>query len=491
MRPVVQGAAELSVRYTEHWFRTLAESTSTAIFVYRADRLLYANPACEELTGYSWEELMDMLPWDFSPPDLQPAVRERGMARLRGEPMPDRYETRIVTRDGREKWIDLTSAVIELEDGQPAALATAVDITERKRAEVALRESSARLELAQRVAGVVTWEWDLVSDQMVISPHAPEAFGVRADQLWTSGREFMDAVVPEDQEKLVEALRLCTQEDRDFALELRVLGPDGKVRWLSERGRALRDAAGTAVRLIGVAHDISTRKLGEERLRAIVEGTSSTTGADFLRSLVRHLSAALDMEYAFVSEVIGGGASRVRLLAFWAGNGYAEPFEYDLAGTPCEHVVGRGICFHPAEAWRRFPDDIWLRENAVESYIAVPLYDRADRPLGHMGVMSTDPVEEDSAAISILKIFAARAAAEIERELTEDALAHEKDRAQVTLASIGDGVIRTDAAGVIDYLNPVAERLTGWSAAEACGQPVDQVFRVIDEGTSKPIPRFV
>ncbi len=485
------GAADLPVRYTDHWFRTLAESTSTAIFVYRSDRLLYVNPACEELTGYTAEELRTKAPWDLSPADSQPYARDRGMARLRGELVPERYEAPILTKDGREKWIDLTAAVIRLEDGEPAVLATAVDITERKRVEVALRESNARLELAQRVAGVVTWEWDLLTDEMIVSPHAAEVFGVRSADLWTTGRAFMDAIDPGDRERLVEALRHCTEGGRDLALELRVLGPDGRLRWLSERGQALRDAAGAAVRLIGVAHDITTRKLGEERLRAIVEGTSSTTGADFLRSLVRHLSAALDMEYAFVSEVVGEGVSRVRLLAFWAGDGYAETFEYDLAGTPCEDVVGKEICFHPAGTWRRFPGDPWVRENAIESYIALPLFDRADRPLGHMGVMSADPMEEDSSAISILKIFAARAAAEIERELTEDALAHEKDRAQVTLASIGDGVIRTDAAGVVDYLNPVAERLTGWNAVEACGQPVDRVFRVIDEGSGKPLPNAV
>ena len=121
----------------------------------------------------------------------------------------------------------------------------------------------------------------------------------------------------------------------------------------------------------------------------------------------------------------------------------------------------------------------------------MPLFDRAGRPLGHMAVMSTSPVGDDVPALSILKIFAARAAAEIERKLAEEALAQEKDLAQVTLASIGDGVVRTDAAGIVDYLNPVAERLTGWSMDEACGQPVAAIFSVVDEVTGKPIPSAV
>jgi diguanylate cyclase (GGDEF)-like protein/PAS domain S-box-containing protein len=74
-----------------------------------------------------------------------------------------------------------------------------------------------------------------------------------------------------------------------------------------------------------------------------------------------------------------------------------------------------------------------------------------------------------------------------ERKLAEEALYREKERAQVTLASIGDGVVRTDASGRIDYLNPVAERLTGWKADAALGLSVAEVFRVVDEITRKPL----
>jgi diguanylate cyclase (GGDEF)-like protein/PAS domain S-box-containing protein len=74
-----------------------------------------------------------------------------------------------------------------------------------------------------------------------------------------------------------------------------------------------------------------------------------------------------------------------------------------------------------------------------------------------------------------------------ERKHAEEALYREKERAQVTLASIGDGVIRTEPDGIIDYINPVAERLTGWKAEEAIGRTVSEVFQVVDEITRKPL----
>ena len=68
-----------------------------------------------------------------------------------------------------------------------------------------------------------------------------------------------------------------------------------------------------------------------------------------------------------------------------------------------------------------------------------------------------------------------------ERQRAEEALRREKERAQVTLASIGDGVIRTDADGRVDYLNPVAERLTGWPATRRAAAPLDEIYQVVDE----------
>lgn len=479
-------------RERDLWFRALAETTSTAIIVYSAERVLYVNRSVEELTGFTAAELLALRPWELAHPEFRALVRERLAARLRGEPAPGRYEIRINTRDGAERWVDLTSATIEQVNGQgPTGMATAVDITERKLAEVALRESGARLELAQRAAGIVTWEWNLETDELILSAHAAEILGCSPSQLWTTGREILGAIHVEDQETFAEALRFCLEAGRDLSVEVRLRSPDGSYRWFHDRGQAITDEKGTPVRVIGVLRDISDRRQSEERLRAIVEGTSSTTGADFLRSLVRHLAGALGTRFAFIAEMADPERHRARVLAFWDGEAYGETFEYDLRGTPCENVIGRQFCYYPSDAWRLFPEHAWLRQEGIESFVAVPLFDADDRPLGHMAVMDSRALDPDLPAMSILKIFAARAGAEIQRQLAEDALAQEKERAQVTLASIGDGVIRTDAAGIVDYLNPVAERLTGWSAAEACGQPVLSVFSVVDETSGRPLPNLV
>src|SRR5713226_3534235 len=74
----------------------------------------------------------------------------------------------------------------------------------------------------------------------------------------------------------------------------------------------------------------------------------------------------------------------------------------------------------------------------------------------------------------------------MERKLTDEALFVEKERAQVTLNSIGDAVISTDIAGNVSYLNLVAERMTGWTREEAAGRPLAEVFKIIDATTREP-----
>jgi diguanylate cyclase (GGDEF)-like protein/PAS domain S-box-containing protein len=74
-----------------------------------------------------------------------------------------------------------------------------------------------------------------------------------------------------------------------------------------------------------------------------------------------------------------------------------------------------------------------------------------------------------------------------ERKLYEEALFREKESAQITLQSIGDGVVTTNAASVIDYINPVAEQLTGWRLEDAMGRPVEEIFRAFHEETCEPL----
>jgi rsbT co-antagonist protein RsbR len=142
---------EEELRASELRFRTLFDSTAVALLIAQGTTFRYTNPAGEQLLGYSCEEIRQMNFWDIIHPDHQDMVRKQGLARLRGGETIPRYEVKVVTKQGEERWVDLSASIITL-DGKPAALATVVDINERKQAEQERELLQQRIIDAQRAA---------------------------------------------------------------------------------------------------------------------------------------------------------------------------------------------------------------------------------------------------------------------------------------------------------------------------------------------------
>jgi PAS domain S-box-containing protein len=138
--------AEEALRENQEKFRVLAETSPTAIFLYQGEMIIYANPATERLFGYGHDELLRMTFWDWAHPDFKETVRERGLARLRGESVAVRYESRFVTKGGEDRWLVVSAGLIDYQ-GMPTGVASFLDITENKKAELQLRQSLAEKEV--------------------------------------------------------------------------------------------------------------------------------------------------------------------------------------------------------------------------------------------------------------------------------------------------------------------------------------------------------
>ena len=166
----------------------------------------------------------------------------------------------------------------------------------------------------------------------------------------------------------------------------------------------------------------------EATLRAIAEGTAMEIGADFFFSLVRNLAAALAVEYAFVSEFCVD-RTKVRTLAFWAGDHFKDNFEYAIAHTPCEKVLAGELYHCSDKVAERFPlhkQD--LEGLGVESYLAIPVTSASGTVLGHLAVMGRHPMDLEQLDLSIFKIFGARAGAELERTHMDAMLKDNEER---------------------------------------------------------------
>jgi PAS domain S-box-containing protein len=134
--------AEEALRESEEKFRVLAETAPAAIVLHQGGKFIYANPATTRLFGYSEEELLKMNFWDWANEDSRELVRELGLARLRGEPVPLQYEQKMFTKGGDERWAVISAGVIDYR-GKPTVITTFLDITNLKKAEEKINEALA------------------------------------------------------------------------------------------------------------------------------------------------------------------------------------------------------------------------------------------------------------------------------------------------------------------------------------------------------------
>jgi len=135
-----QKKSEHALKLSEEKFRSVADTAHAVIFIYQDDKFVYGNSNAEVLTGYSLEELYKMNFWEIIHPDYREEATRRGKARQQGDNNLSRYEMKIVCKDGNEKWVDFSASLFEY-NGRLAVLGTAIDITERKKAEEALKGS--------------------------------------------------------------------------------------------------------------------------------------------------------------------------------------------------------------------------------------------------------------------------------------------------------------------------------------------------------------
>jgi PAS domain S-box-containing protein len=193
----------------------------------------------------------------------------------------------------------------------------------------------------------------------------------------------------------------------------------GKPMWWDVILSPIHDTAGRVNKLLAVSREVTERIEAERRLRAIVEGTANATGKDFFRSMVQHMAAALPVKVAFVTECANAEKTRARTLAFWNGVGFGEDVEYDVEATPCRKVFEGETCFYSRELQKLFPADRDLVDLQAQSYIGLPMHDSHGSVIGHLAVLDDEPMDQGPRGLDVLKIFASRAGAELERMKAE------------------------------------------------------------------------
>ena len=296
-----------------------------------------------------------------------------------------------------------------------------------------------------------------------LSPALERMLGYTADEL--IGQPFSCVVHPDDLANTMSRfIVLLENPDEPFVNEARIRYKDGSWRCTESSAKRLPDG-----RIVTFTRDVTDRAQIDIALRAIVEGTAAVTGDDFFRSLVKHLTIALQTRYAFVAECTDTPATKAHILAFWDGASFGLDRTYELAGTPCEGVVAGQTCLYPQDIQAFFPHNQALARMGLESYLGVPLLNAGGQVLGHLVVMDERPLSDDPRRTTILTIFAARAAAELERQRAEVKVRESEAYFRSIIENATDGIAIASPSAGFTYVSPSFGSMLGYTADELIG----------------------
>jgi PAS domain S-box-containing protein len=229
----------------------------------------------------------------------------------------------------------------------------------------------------------------------------------------------------------------------------------------------LFDASGEAYAVCGVATDISDRKRLEEALSSAALAVSQSEGEALYRELARYLATTLDVDAVFIATRDEATPAQMNVRAFHLDGATLENFSYKLEGTPCEVVLENGFQHYPCRLSELFPLDADFAKLGFQGYAGYPLCDARGRVVGLLAVVTRRALGPPAFVESVLRIFAVRVNAELERVAAQQALRASQDSYREIFEASEDAIFVHDwDTGAILDANPHACASYGYSLDE-------------------------
>lgn len=271
--------AERALRKSQEEYKRLADSSLTGIFIHQDQKYVFVNDRFADMHGYRPEELLQQDPLILIHPDERGTLKEMASQRLKGKAVPQQYEVRRLKKNGETMWCEMMATVIEYE-GRSAIMGNMIDITERKRAEVALRESEKRFRDFLDNLGDIAYEANAKGEITYVNKAAEMVMGIPRNEI--IGKPFLPFFTQESQ-KVGQDVYQRTMNGGSPEYELTFT--NGRIGHFKNQPQ--RDKNGKIIGVFGTARDVTDRRIAEQRLSLYHEK---------LRTMASKLSLAEERE---------------------------------------------------------------------------------------------------------------------------------------------------------------------------------------------------
>ncbi|HEY4073321.1 MAG TPA: EAL domain-containing protein [Herbaspirillum sp.] len=452
-------------RLASHLRTTLESITDAFLTLDRQWRFTYMNSESERLLRRRHDDLLGKVIWEELS-DLRGTVFETEARAAMSENRSVEFEA---LSESVGRWYSMRA--YPSEDGLTVYFH---DITEHKKIEREMQASSERFRAVARVTADAIWDWDLESDHIWWSDGIRKLFDLDWCDTAVDGAVWIEHLHPDERATVVESIQGAIKGDplqSEWHAEYRFRRSDGLYSDVIDRAVVIRDAEGRAVRMVGGMNDITERKRTLAAMMSVAASGAVST-MEFFQQLALTMADALGAQGAFVARLLPDQHLMSRTIAAAVHGKILDNFDYSI-DVPSSDKLRKN---HELEVIDRFdeiyPQSPLLKVLDFKAYAGRLLLNAAGETVGAIYVVFSKPIRQSDFMLSTLRIFAARAAAELERR---DADARIREQASL-LDKAQDAIIVRGIDHRIHFWNKSAERLYGWRAEEVVGRSMEKML---------------
>ncbi len=272
--------AQENLRNSEEYLRLLFENSPTSMVAIdpSTSRVVKANLNALTMWGYDSKEILTKTIDDLTHPDDLMESRLRNEQLFKGIVDHLNFEKRYIRKDGSSFWAETRASTLKDARGKANIyIGSTIDISKRKAADEALKESETFLRLSQEVGGVGSWEADLINNKQIWSDNCIALLGFPPlkNPTW---EDFLELVHPDDRQLVIDATQAHLDHRTKYDVEFRAIAKNGDIRWMRSTGQAERDANGKPIKMRGIGQDVTEHKRVDEELRIAAVAFKSQSG---------------------------------------------------------------------------------------------------------------------------------------------------------------------------------------------------------------------